>query len=84
MSKAMAGAGEAAPPSAYPGRGVVLLTGVLSLLSSLALSLPCVLLLVNIHLWQGLNRAVQRWLESNHWDTKVITAPSSSPSASSR
>ena len=69
MSKALSGAGGS--PHRYPGRGLVLCSGVLSVVLSLGLLLPAVLLLVNSHSWQRANRSVQDWMLGNHWDPEV-------------
>lgn len=58
----------------YPGRGLVLWAAVLSLVLSLAVILPSVLLLVNASTWHYVNKAIQRWLVENHWDRQVTQA----------
>ena len=60
------------PAPCSQGRGLVLCTSLLSLLLSLAVLLPSLLLLVNGASWQQLDRAVEGWLERHPWDRKVM------------
>ena len=44
----------------------------LSVLLSLAVLLPSVLLLVNSSYWHNLHSALEGWLERHPWDRKVL------------
>ena len=65
----------ALPQSPHPGRCLVLCTGTLSILLSLSVVLPSVLLLVNSNSWNYIKQTSQQWLEGNHWDLKVLLPP---------
>jgi len=54
-----------------PSRALILTTGLLSVLLSLAVLLPSVLLLVNSSYWHNLHSALEGWLERHPWDRKV-------------
>ena len=55
-----------------PSRALILTTGLLSVLLSLAVLLPSVLLLVNSSYWHNLHSALEGWLERHPWDRKVL------------
>ena len=54
-----------------PSRGVILTTGFLSVLLSLSVLLPSLLLLVNSNYWRHLHSGLEGWLERHPWDRKV-------------
>jgi len=54
-----------------PSRALILTTGLLSVLLSLGVLLPSVLLLVNSSYWHSLHSALEGWLERHPWDRKV-------------
>ena len=55
-----------------PSRALILTTGLLSVLLSLGVLLPSVLLLVNSSYWHSLHSALEGWLERHPWDRKVL------------
>ena len=59
-------------PTHYPGRGLVLFAGALSILLSMGAILPSVLLLVNTNYWHYINNLWKKWLDTNHWTPEVI------------
>ena len=56
-----------------PSQALILTTGILSVLLSLGVLLPSVLLLVNTSYWHNLHSALEGWLERHPWDRKVDT-----------
>ena len=53
------------------GRCPVVWCAVFSVLLSLVVIVPSLLLLVDISYWEKMKNILQEWLESNHWDLKV-------------